>query len=201
MKRLILIIAACFFFVPGKSQNTDIDMLRKINTERNRCFDNPFRLITNTAGPISFGLPAAVYGYGLWKNDTCTKNKGFYLGLSLLVSSGVSTAMKFAINRDRPFVTYDFIEKETHGGSPSFPSGHTSAAFNTATSVSICYPKAYIIIPTHLWAAAVGYSRMHLGVHYPSDVIAGAFVGSATAWLSYKANKYINKKKNKCPKD
>jgi membrane-associated phospholipid phosphatase len=38
---------------------------------------------------------------------------------------------------------------------------------------------------------------MHLGVHYPSDVIAGAIVGSGSAYLSYKMNKWINKKRLK----
>ena len=57
------------------------------------------------------------------------------------------------------------------------------------------YPKWYIIAPSFAWASAVGYSRMHLGVHYPSDVAVGAIIGSGSAYLSYKANKWINKKR------
>jgi membrane-associated phospholipid phosphatase len=52
------------------------------------------------------------------------------------------------------------------------------------------YPKWYIIVPSICWAGAVGYSRMHLGVHYPSDVVAGALVGAGSAWLTH----YVNKK-------
>lgn len=86
--------------------------------------------------------------------------------------------MKYGFNRKRPFVTYpDLITKKSEAGSPSFPSGHTSQAFATATSLSLAYPKWYVIAPSLLWAGAVGYSRMELGVHYPSDVLVGALIG------------------------
>jgi undecaprenyl-diphosphatase len=98
--------------------------------------------------------------------------------------------MKYSINRTRPFITYPDIMKKSGAASPSFPSGHTSGAFATATSVSLAYPKWYVIVPMFSWAGAVGYSRMDLGVHYPSDVLAGALVGAGSAWLTY----YVNKK-------
>ena len=77
------------------------------------------------------------------------------------------------------------------------PSGHTSTAFATATSLSLAYPKWYVVAPSFIWAGTIGYSRMHLGVHYPSDVVVGALVGSGSAFLCYKANQWINKKRKK----
>lgn len=82
----------------------------------------------------------------------------------------------------------------TNVTSASFPSGHTSAAFVIATALSIAFPKRYVIVFSFLWAFATGYSRMYLGVHYPSDVIAGAIVGIGSAFIIYKINKYISKK-------
>ncbi len=61
----------------------------------------------------------------------------------------------------------------------------------------MAYPKWYIIAPSFAWASAVGYSRMALGVHYPSDVLAGAIIGSGSAYLCYKLNKWVNKKQSK----
>jgi membrane-associated phospholipid phosphatase len=62
--------------------------------------------------------------------------------------------------------------------------------------LSIAFPKWYVIAPSFLWASGVGYSRMHLGVHYPSDVLVGALVGSGTAFLTHFLNKKILAKRN-----
>jgi membrane-associated phospholipid phosphatase len=137
-----------------------------------------------------------VTAIGLLSHQKSVRNKGLFIGEAFAVSSFVTLAMKYGIQRDRPFVTYPFIQKLSDGGSPSFPSGHTSSAFSTATSLSIAFPKWYVIAPSFLWASGVGYSRMHLGVHYPSDVLVGALVGSGTAFLTHFLNKKILAKRN-----
>ena len=178
------------------SQNTDIDILKNINLDRNRKLDNTFIIISQSITPVSIAVPLGVYCAGLIKHDSTLKNKGFYIGSSLLVSGGITLALKYAVHRPRPFVTYPFIEKRTSAGSLSFPSGHTSDAFATATSASLAFPKWYVIAPSFLWACSVGYSRMDLGVHYPSDVLAGAIIGAASSYLCYKANRWLHKRKH-----
>ena len=71
------------------------------------------------------------------------------------------------------------------------PSGHTSGAFATATALSLKYPEWYVIVPSYLWASSVGLSRMHLGLHYPTDVLAGAVLGAGSAYLTYKVNEWL----------
>ena len=179
------------------SQNIDIRLLREINLNRNRKLDNMFRGVTKSIIPVSIGTPVIVYSIGLIKKDTTLKRKGVYIEETILVSGLVSTVLKYSINRERPFVTYPDIEKISGGATPSFPSGHSSDAFATATSLSIAFPKWYVIAPSFVWASAVAYSRMDLGVHYPSDVLAGAIIGSGSAYLTYKLNRWINKKTKK----
>jgi len=65
--------------------------------------------------------------------------------------------------------------------STSFPSGHTATAFAFATGVGRVLPQA--AVPLHAVAALVGYSRIHTGVHYPGDVVAGAVSGTIVAQL------------------
>jgi len=177
------------------SQNIDIKILRAINSPGDLTSDNFFRFISDSEPFIIFAVPAGMATAGLIKHDnTLVRNAGAGLA-ALAVSGGITFIMKYAIKRDRPFVTYPDITKKSYAGSPSFPSGHTSGAFAAATSVSLAYPKWYVIAPSFAWAGTVGYSRMHLGVHYPSDVLAGALIGSGCAYLTYKINKKLLSKR------
>lgn len=172
-------------------QNFDIDALKEINVERNKSLDPTFKFITNSNSYVNIGTPIVVFATGLIAKDSSLRMKGILLAESMFVSTLITTTMKYTIKRDRPFTTYDFIDKQATGGSPSFPSGHTSSAFSTATSLSIAFPKWYVIAPSFFWASSVGYSRMHLGVHYPSDVIVGAVIGSGSAFLCNQVNKWV----------
>ncbi len=176
------------------SQNADIDLLREINLNRNQSLDGTMKFLSDTDAYISLGTPAVIYTIGLLEKNQNIKKQGIYIGETIMVSTFITIATKYTIKRDRPFVTYPFLDKQSDGGNYTFPSGNTSVAFATATAISIANPKWYIIAPSFVWAGAVGYSRMHLGVHYPSDVLAGAIVGSGSAYLTYKINKWINKK-------
>jgi membrane-associated phospholipid phosphatase len=177
------------------SQNLDIKILRSINSPEDLPSDDFFRFISDSEPYVMFSVPLGMATAGFIKHDK-TLIRNAYTGLAALaVTGGISLALKYTINRERPFVTYPDIIQKSKAGSPSFPSGHTSGAFATATSLSLAYPKWYIIVPSYTWAGTVGYSRMHLGVHYPSDVLAGALIGSGCAYLTFKVNQKLLKKK------
>jgi membrane-associated phospholipid phosphatase len=197
MKYILTLFFAFASLHSAISQNLDIDLLKQINLNRNRDLDPTFRFISNSVTPIAIAAPVALLTNALIKKDSTSKAKAFIVCSGTIAAGILSTSLKYAVQRERPFSSYSFIQKEGSGGSYSFPSGHTSAAFALATSVSICYPKWYVIAPSFLWASAVGYSRMDLGVHYPSDVLAGAIIGSGSAFLSYKLNRWINRRARK----
>lgn len=190
-----LILALSFFSV--KAQNIDIDILKQINVNRNTALDPAFKSITNSAVPVSIATPVIMYSVGLIQKDTLIKHKAVFIGETFLVSAFITLASKQIIKRERPYLRYSELEPVVFESSYSMPSGHTSTAFATATSLSMAYPKWYVIVPSFAWASSVGYSRMHLGVHYPSDVFIGAIVGSGSAYLTYKANQWLEKKSRK----
>jgi membrane-associated phospholipid phosphatase len=179
---------------PAFSQNLDIRILRSINSPETLSSDKFFQFMSNSDVYISLGIPATMGTVGLIKNDDQLIRNACVTFATIGVSSAITLAMKYSFSRTRPYITYPDIIKKSKGVSPSFPSGHTSMAFATATSLSLTYPKWYVIVPTYTWASTVGYSRMHLGVHYPSDVLVGALVGAGSAWLTHTVNKKLHKK-------
>lgn len=97
----------------------------------------------------------------------------------------VNLAVKPLTRRRRPDRTAEGVLADRHVRMPlstSFPSGHTAAAFAFATGVGHVAPVA--AAPLRVLAAAVAYSRVHTGVHYPGDVIAGALIGVSLAQLT-----------------
>lgn len=194
MRYLALIIVWLNLSGSAIAQNWDIDLLKNINLNRNPNLDEIFKGITNSAAPMAYGVPLVIMAAGFLKKDSTLKRNGIYFGTSILASATISSILKYSVNRPRPFETYPSIQNVGEGGSPSFPSGHTTDAFALATSISIAYPKWYVIIPSYTWACVVGYSRMDLGVHYPSDVLAGAIIGAGSSYLCYKINKRLAKR-------
>jgi undecaprenyl-diphosphatase len=97
-----------------------------------------------------------------------------------LTSAVVNAVLKPLRRRRRPDRAAHAVPLARHVAMPvstSFPSGHAASAFAFATGVTHELPT--VGIPVHGMAAVVAYSRVHSGVHYPLDVIAGSLVGSA----------------------
>ncbi|WP_416968880.1 phosphatase PAP2 family protein [Streptomyces sp. 4F14] len=99
-----------------------------------------------------------------------------------VASATANLAGKKLVRRPRPHRAEDSPFPGRHVPMPdsaSFPSGHTASAVAFAAAVSTALPVT--TVPLGLLACAVGYSRVHTGVHYPGDVIAGAVLGTGAA--------------------
>jgi membrane-associated phospholipid phosphatase len=187
----------CIFslvYVSALSQNFDINLLKTINENESNFKNNFFNAASQSVIITGIVAPLGVLTAGLIKHDKKLQKDAVWMVGGYILNAAVTQGMKRIIQRDRPFITYSFIIKRDAGGGYSFPSGHTSAAFCTATSLSLLFPKWYVIAPSYLYASAVGYARMYQGVHYPTDVLAGAIVGAGCAWLSFKAEAWMEKK-------
>lgn len=188
---LLFLIFATFSYETN-AQNWDIRTLEKINSNPNQFLKDYSIFMSETTIGIAFTTPAVLGITALITNDDEMLKNALYVGASMFVNTGLTYGLKGAFNRPRPYITYpDLIEPYKHFESRSMPSGHTSLAFSAATSLSLKYPKWYVIAPSYFWACSVGYSRMNLGVHYPSDVIAGAVLGIGSAYLTLLVNEWF----------
>ncbi|MFD0748821.1 phosphatase PAP2 family protein [Mucilaginibacter calamicampi] len=127
------------------------------------------------------GIPAGLLVGGIIGNDRQMRENALYVASSTAISYGLNQLIKVIAKRPRPFIQNIKIVPVYRAQEYSFPSGHTSSTIATATALSMAYPKWYVIAPAFLWAGSVSYSRMYLGVHYPTDVAGGALLGAGTA--------------------
>jgi len=177
------------------AQNIDINILRSINQHQTAFKDHYLGFCVSSVIVVNIATPISIFADGLIKRDKQLQRDAIYMAGAFLASTIIVEGTKYVVNRTRPFVTYPFIvNRDNESGGNSFPSAHASAAFTTATSLALYYPKWYVITPAYIWAASVGWGRMYQGAHYPSDILVGAIVGSASAWVSYKLEKKMNKK-------
>jgi undecaprenyl-diphosphatase len=107
---------------------------------------------------------------------------------SLAATYVVQVRVKPIFRRVRPFVNREAVVVGIKPPDHSFPSGHTASSFAAATAIAFYYPKAAPL--AYGVAAAVGASRVHLGVHFPSDAAVGGVIGigigTLSAWLFKK---------------
>lgn len=197
MKKLIV---ALLLLMPISllSQNIDVDILQAIHNPEPLSSDGFFRFVSDANIYVITGTPVTMAIVGLASHDKEVLRNAAVMAAGTAVTYGIALGLKYSVKRDRPFITYpeDFTDKTGHdySDSYSFPSGHASTAFATATALSLQYPKWYVIAPSFVYAGSVGYSRMHLGVHNPSDVFVGMLIGSGCAYLSHVVNKRLNGK-------
>ena len=192
MKKIIL--SLCMVLIASmqvQAQNWDINPVRKVNGWETH---DASKALSHSGLILPVGIPTAMGIYALVKNDKPMLKEAVYIGTSVIEALGITMAMKYTFDRQRPYQKYpDLIHPVSTEPDPSFPSGHTAAAFSLATSLSITYPKWYVIAPSAVWACGVGLSRINQGVHYPSDVLTGAAIGVGCAFVNVYVNRWLNK--------
>lgn len=129
--------------------------------------------------PIAAG-PAPVLASALPWFACCALHQASRQALATLIGSHlIVQLLKRTIVRDRPAEVCELEATVREPDRYSFPSGHATASMAVALAYGAAFPT--FAAPLLLLAILVGFSRIRLGVHYPSDVLAGQLIAGATA--------------------
>ncbi len=129
--------------------------------------------------------------------------EGFFIAFSAGLAGLVTQLLKIFVfpgyNRPVKYFSDMGISLDTVPGVPvhyfhSFPSGHTATAFAVWFGLSLWVKDIYLKIFLFVLAVCIGYSRIYLGQHFPSDVLGGAVVGGISAMVSLRYTKGWKKK-------
>jgi membrane-associated phospholipid phosphatase len=157
----------------------DLSVYRAIAATPTPTLDQPLRRLSAiaTRSKLWLGIAAVMVVFGGQRG-----RRAALTGVAALaIDSGVvNLAGKWSFHRGRPDPAQAGVPESRRiemPSSPSFPSGHAASGFAFAEAVAETMPS--MAMPLRLLAAVVAYSRVHTGVHYPGDVIAGSLIGSS----------------------
>ena len=171
----------------------DWDITRTINSIDNPWINQVSDVVSASVIPVGLGVPGTMLASAnlQWFTRDAVYNRYLAETGALALASEVGTvvvvvALKELTARERPYLAHpqDIVGRVDEILS-SFPSGHAAVSSSLAMMLSLRYPKWYVIGPSALWTLAVSCSRMHLGVHYFTDVLVGTAFGSGMALLVY----------------
>ena len=180
--------------------NIDVKIFRTINN--NQCgFLNTIIPVTDKSILFTSTLiPATLFTVSRANDSYYDENSSVLLALSEGLSAGIAFGLKNIFKRERPFATLsnvNYYKSKFLLDRYSFPSGHSAMSFSMATSLTLRYPnKPLLISGLFLYSTVVSLGRIYLGVHYPTDVLAGMLIGSGSAAIIYSLRKEIIKGKN-----
>ena len=196
MFRFSLLLIALLPFHLQAQDCSQLPWDANITYQANR-IDGGWRTASNIASdallPLSIGTTTALYLHGILQINAFagqnpqetwrySSESGLQLGVTMGVTYGLTAAFKALFSRDRPYVAYpDCITGYASSMDGSMPSGHSAGSAALATTLSLRYPEWYVIGPSVAYALYTGFSRLNLGMHYLTDVLAGYALGVLVA--------------------
>jgi undecaprenyl-diphosphatase len=146
-------------------------------------FEDFLRFFTVNAELIFVAMLAALFfARGKWESRNA-RHGVIAAGIAAAIALGIAQVIVHLWDRPRPFVAHPGIAHlfVSHAADASFPSDHATAAFAIAVSIFLRSRRIGLIALAMAVVVAVG--RVAVGVHYPSDVLGGAALGTAVALL------------------
>lgn len=159
----------------------ELSILHFIQRFATPLLDNVFLAITVLGEPVAILVPILVIYY------CYNKKMGLFLAFSSLTSQGVNAGVKALVGRGRPIGQPGIrsLRTQTAGGS-SMPSGHTQGAVTLLYSIYKFVKQKSMLAVAVVIGAAVALSRLYLGLHWPTDVVAGFLLAMLVSEVCYR---------------
>lgn len=172
-------------------QQFDAGIFSAINGLHASYFDSFMWLVTKIATwiPMILMLVYLLYAKKGWRR---TVTVVLAIGLVILIADQVSASIiKPLVERARPSHNPDLdptihIVNGYRGGPYGFVSSHAANCFGIALLLAMIFKNRLFTWTMVVWATLMCYSRIYLGVHYPGDIVCGALLGFAAAWVVYR---------------
>jgi len=157
----------------------DKDIEHAIRGARNNTVTSIFDNVQPLGNEYAIGIVGSFYIYGEIFKDPRAKTTALDSIAATAIASGIVTnSFKYVIGRGRPTDGHGAYNFQPFSGQDSFSSGHTTEAFALASVISEHYDSLWVQVPAYGLASAVGYARLNNNRHWPSDVLAGAVIGT-----------------------
>jgi membrane-associated phospholipid phosphatase len=168
---------------------------RPVHNAVSRNNDGSYARWGNNLEPIgirgSLAAGGALYIYGLAAKDGEARATGADVLTSMAIAGVIMVPLKYGLGRARPDDNLGSTSFKPFSSRDSFPSGHTTFAFTAAAAITEHYSEPWVQVTAYGLATLTGLSRMALNVHWASDVVAGALLGTTVG----KAVSRINQRK------
>lgn len=164
----------------------DARTLKSINSHYNHGFGQWVNAYENSLFVLGAGLPAGFWLYGKISQREDWRARGIEMAVNeaLVISSVL--LLKKAVNRQRPYERFAWVRHDKTESDASFPSGHAAGSAAVATFLIMRVHKPLLTVGAILWTASVSVGRVYQGVHYPSDVLAGALIGASISYFNLR---------------
>jgi undecaprenyl-diphosphatase len=173
----------------SKLLNENISLFYLINGINNSFLNWVMPILTNFGSLIAWILICIfIYIFG----GSYGRKVAVLCLIALFLTDITVIILKYVVAEPRPFLTMPNVNLLISISGNSFPSGHTASSFTAVTTIGLKYHlkskgwKYWLIYPLLTFAILVGFSRIYIGVHYPYDVVFGAFIGVVCAIIVLK---------------
>lgn len=148
-------------------------------------------LLFSNYGPLLFGFVLVWLWFSTSGNKERNRKIVLYALTVMIIALGINKVIELMLFRPRPFVTYTVhLLSEKSSFDPSFPSNHSTGAFVLAFVLFRCRKKLGSVLL--MLAVCMAISRVFIGVHYPSDVTAGAIIAILATVIVMSQNRYLD---------